>query len=224
MWIRLLEHFHQEVRHLRRGIRLDVRAVGLVPLARLNCGKDVSPGDVVVGLKSSGIHSNGLTLARRALFDQAGFEATTQRPELGRTVGEELLEPTRIYVREAMEIFQAGIDVKAMCHISGDGLLNLTRGAAPVGWILDDLPAPHPIFDLIAEAGQVETAEMYQVFNMGLGLCVVVAPDDADRVKEIAGRHGAEAHVVGRAVDAPPGTVSLPQKGLFGSGTTFASA
>jgi phosphoribosylformylglycinamidine cyclo-ligase len=205
------------------GLDLVGTAVGLVPLARLNCGKDVLPGDVVVGLKSSGIHSNGLTLARRALFDQGGFEAATHRPELGRTVGEELLEPTRIYVREAMEIFQSGLAVKAMCHITGDGLLNLTRVAAPVGWVLDDLPPPHPVFDLIAEAGQVETAEMYRVFNMGVGLCVVVAPADADRVGEIAGRYGAEAHVLGRAVAGPAGTVRLPQKGLVGSGTAFAS-
>ena len=204
------------------GLDLVGTAVGLVPLARLNCGKDVLPGDVVVGLESSGIHSNGLTLARRALFDQAGFDAATERPELGRTVGEELLEPTRIYVREAMELFTSGVAVKAMCHITGDGLLNLTRVAAPVGWVLDDLPPPPPIFDLIAEAGQVETAEMYRVFNMGLGLCVVVAPADADRVGEIAGRHGAKAHVLGRAVEGPAGTVRLPQKGLMGSGTTFA--
>jgi phosphoribosylformylglycinamidine cyclo-ligase len=204
------------------GLDLVGTAVGLVPLARLNCGRDVLPGDVVVGLRSSGVHSNGLTLARRALFDQAGFDAATERPELGRTVGEELLEPTRIYVREAMELFAADIAIKAMCHITGDGLLNLTRVAAPVGWVLDDLPPPHPIFDLIAEAGQVETAEMYRVFNMGIGLCVVVAPDDADRVGEIAGRCGAEAHVMGRAVEGPAGTVRLPQKGIVGSGTAFA--
>jgi phosphoribosylformylglycinamidine cyclo-ligase len=204
------------------GLDLVGTAVGLVPLARLNCGQDVLPGDVVVGLRSSGVHSNGLTLARRALFDQAGFDAATERPELGRTVGEELLEPTRIYVREAMELFAAGIAIKAMCHITGDGLLNLTRVAAPVGWVLDDLPPPHPIFDLIAEAGRVETAEMYRVFNMGIGLCVVVAPDQADRVGEIAGRFGAEAHVMGRAVEGPAGTVRLPQQGIVGSGTAFA--
>ena len=76
--------------------------------------------------------------------------------------------------------------------------------------------------DLIAEAGRVETAEMHTVFNMGIGLCVVVAPDEADRVGEIAGRHGAEAHVVGRAVEGPAGTVRLPQQGIVGSGTAFA--
>lgn len=203
------------------GLDLVGTAVGLVPLARLNCGRDVVPGDVVVGLMSSGIHSNGLTLARRALFDRAGLQVTTKRPELGRTVGEELLEPTRIYVREAMDLFRAGIAVKALCHITGDGLLNLTRVAAPVGWVLDDLPPPHPVFDLIAGAGEVTTAEMYAVFNMGIGLCVVVARDDADRVAEIAGRHGTDAQVIGRAVEGPAGTVRLPEEGLIGSGTAF---
>ena len=152
------------------------------------------------------------------------FDVDTHRDELGRTVGEELLEPTRIYVREAMDLFGSGIAVKALCHITGDGLLNLTRVKASVGWVLDTLPAPLPVFDLIQQAGGVEDAEMYRVFNMGIGLCVVVGESDVDRVCEIARTHGSEPHVIGRAVADPAGTVQMPQKGLTGTDTTFASA
>jgi phosphoribosylformylglycinamidine cyclo-ligase len=206
-----------------KGLDLVGTAVGLVPMDRLNWGRDVEPGDIVIALRSSGIHSNGLTLARRAFFEAGKMKVDTHSAELGRTVGEELLEPTRIYVREALGFFEEGVTVKALCHITGDGLLNLNRVAAQVGFVLDGLPQPPPVFDLIARLGKVETAEMFQVFNMGVGLCVVVPPDDVDRACEIARRHGSEPHVAGRAVEGPDKVVQLPQFGLAGTGTTFAS-
>ena len=109
--------------------------------------------------------------------------------------------------------------MKALCHITGDGLLNLTRVAAPVGWILDTLPAAPPVFDLIAREGDVAPAEMFAVFNMGIGLCGVVAEADADRACEILG-----GQVIGRAVAEPARTVRLPQHGLEGTGTAFRPA
>ena len=199
-----------------RGLDLVGTAVGLLPLDRINCGRSVTPGDVVVGLRSSGLHSNGYTLARRALPDLAA-----KSDELGCTIGEALLEPTRIYVREAMAIWSSGIEVKAMLHITGDGLLNLLRTAAPVGWQLDALPEPHPIFRLIQQSG-VDLAEMFRVFNMGVGFCVVVKEDDVSRVAELASAEGSEAHVIGRAVASPERTVELTQYGLRGAGTSFA--
>jgi len=140
--------------------------------------------------------------------------------ELGRTVGEELLTPTRIYVAEAMELFEK-VDVKAICHITGDGLLNLCRVAAPVGFVLDRLPPVPPIFDLIRKAGSVEIAEMYRVFNMGIGLCITVAPKDVDRTCEIARKHGSDPFVIGHAVSDPTRTVKLEELGLSGNTTTF---
>jgi len=213
------------IRGLKPGWGLDLvgTAVGVAPLARLNDGGAVRPGDVVLGLASSGVHSNGFTLARRALFTQGGYDVTSRVDELGRTVGEELLEPTRIYVAEALDLF-AEVEVHALCHITGDGFLNLTRVRAPVGFVLDTLPAPPPIFDLIRKAGGVALAEMYRVFNMGVGLCVVLPEADVDRACAIAERHGARASVLGRAVADHPETVRLPQVGLTGSGTSFGPA
>jgi len=205
------------------GVDLVGTAVGLVSMSRLNCGRDVEAGDVVLGLESSGLHSNGYTLARKALLETAGFDLDTHRPELGRTVGEEMLEPTRIYVREALDLFAEGIAVKALLHITGDGLLNLARTAAPVGWEIDRLPDPPAVFELIRDAGRVDSAEMFTVFNMGIGMCVVVREADVERTCKIVRRHGATPHVIGRAVAAPERTVRLPQHGLAGHGTRFAA-
>jgi phosphoribosylformylglycinamidine cyclo-ligase len=98
-------------------------------------------------LYSSGIHSNGLTLARRVFFENSGWAPDHYVQELGRTIGEELLEPTRIYVREVREMMDAGLRVKALAHITSTGFLNLSRAAAPVGYVLDKLPTL-PIFQL----------------------------------------------------------------------------
>jgi phosphoribosylformylglycinamidine cyclo-ligase len=206
-----------------RGLDLVGTAIGILPMSRLNDGGRVAPGDVVIGLRSSGVHSNGYTLARRALLESGRYDLDTHVAELGRSVGEELLAPTRIYVVEAMELF-ASVDVKAICHITGDGLLNLNRVAAPVGFVLDRLPPAPPIFDLIRKAGQVELAEMYRVFNMGIGLCVTVAAKDVDRACEIARKHGSDPHVIGRAADDPERLVRLPQHKLAGRETTFLPA
>jgi phosphoribosylformylglycinamidine cyclo-ligase len=205
-----------------KGLDLVGTAVGVLPMSRLNCGRDCRPGDVVVGLASSGVHSNGYSLARRALFEKGGLEVGHRVPELGRTVGEELLEPTRIYVAEALELFASDVRWKALCHITGDGLLNLCRVAAPVSFELDALPPPPPVFELIARLGKVEPAEMYRVFNMGIGLCVIVAETDAARVCEIARRHGSKPHVIGRVVEGAARKVRLPRLGLVGDENGFA--
>ena len=198
------------------GIDLVGTAVGVVPMDRLNDGSKCTSGDVVIGVPSSGVHSNGLTLARKALFDRGGLAPDQPVPELGCTAGEALLIPTRIYVRESLALFDAGIDVHALCHITGDGLLNLNRVAAKVGFRLDTLPEPHPVFGLIQKLGDVSTAEMYTVFNMGIGLCAVVPPADADRACEILG-----GTVIGAIVDGPEKRVELPGPGISGTGSHF---
>ena len=203
------------------GFDLVGMAVGSVALDKIVIGADIKDGDVVVGLRSNGIHSNGLTLARKALLGPRTLSVDDPVPGGARTIGEELLAPTHIYVAEALEVLDKVPSVKALIHITGDGFLNLTRVAAKVGYVLDALPAAPPIFSLIQEYGEVADAEMFSVFNMGVGFCFVVAPEDADDVISIAESHGREASVIGRATSANPGTVSIPVHGLIGMDTAF---
>jgi phosphoribosylformylglycinamidine cyclo-ligase len=204
-----------------RGFDLVGTAIGIVPLDRILIGQDLRPGDRVIGIASNGIHSNGFTLARRALFEQGGLSVEQVVPELGRSLGEELLRPTSIYVPEILEILDQVSSVKALIHITGDGLLNLPRVAAEVGFILDDLPPPPPIFGLIEEHAGVEPAEMFAVYNMGIGFCVVVAETDADAALAILARHKRDARVIGYAVADRTKSVYLPQQRLIGTGKRF---
>lgn len=201
------------------GFDLVGTAVGLVPWNEINLGADVRPGHVVIGLASSGLHSNGYSLARRVLLDDAGLALDAKPEELARTLGEELLEPTRIYVREALALRDAKIAASALLHITGDGFCNLNRVAADVGFVLDELPEPPPLFGLIERLGGVAKAEMYSVFNMGIGFCVVVAPEDADRAMSVLSELDAAPRIIGRAVEGAG--VRLPQLGLVGTADRF---
>jgi phosphoribosylformylglycinamidine cyclo-ligase len=199
-------------------------AVGFVALDRMVLGRDVEPDDIVIGIRSSGIHSNGLTLARRVLIGERGVAAYDERPtELaGATIGDELLRPTRIYVREVLALLESAVRVKALAHITGDGLLNLLRVAPrDVGFMLDDLPPPQPIFALIAARGELSRAEMYQTFNMGTGFCVVVAKGDAEQALVVLTAEGESGHVLGRAVADAERRLRLPGPGLIGLGKVF---
>ena len=191
------------VKGYRPGLGFDLAGtcVGLVPLDGLIVGESIVEGDAVLGLRSSGIHCNGLSLARKALLENGRYASGQMLPELGRTLGEELLEPTRIYVSEVMGLLGSGVRVKALAHITGDGgLLNLTRTASDVGYVIERMPEPQTIFSLIQEAGNVSDAEMFRVYNMGIGFCVVVAATDADRAMEALRSEDGECHVLGYAV------------------------
>jgi phosphoribosylformylglycinamidine cyclo-ligase len=207
-----------------RGFDLAGACVGLVPMNRILVGQNIQPGDAVIGIRSSGIHSNGLTLAREVFFRKAGFAPDRYVPELGRTIGEELLEPTRIYVREVLDLLRAGLDIKALAHITSDGLLNLNRVKAEVGYMLDTLPEPHPVFALLQELGGVGDEEMYQVYNMGVGFCLVVSSAHADRTLERLNGLGVEAFRLGHAVTDPDRRVHLIPRGLVGHGSHFRRA
>ena len=211
------------IRGYRDGSGFDLvgACVGLVELDKMLLGREIVPGDAVVGLRGTGLHSNGYTLARKALLDRAGYKLDQHIQELGRTLGEELLEPTRIYSPIAVEALKSGIEVHGMAHITSDGFNNLARLDADVGYVLDDLPAPQPIFDLIQSVGDVTAAEMFKVFNMGIGFCFIVAPDRAQAVIAIAAKHGCEARVIGHTQADPERRVHLPQYGLVGKDSDF---
>jgi phosphoribosylformylglycinamidine cyclo-ligase len=197
------------------GIDLVGAAFGVVRLDSVLDGDSVEPGDTVIGLPSSGLHSNGFTLARRALLERGGLSLDERVPELGRTLGEELLEPTRIYVRAALALLRSGVAVHALAHITGDGLLNLRRLNGRVGFTIDrPLPA-QPVFGLIARAGELPAEEMWEVFNMGTGFCCVIPEADAARAVELLGEHHPGAAAIGTVTDRA-GVVELPAAGLAG--------
>src|SRR5215472_17741932 len=143
------------LKDVMRGFDLVGTAVGLVPLDRIITGRSLVPGDIIIGLESSGIHSNGLTLARYVFFKQAKLSIDHVFPEIGIPLGEELLRPTLIYVPEILEIIAKVPAVKALINITGDGLLNLPRIDAKVGFVIDDLAPAPPIFRLIQSHGSV---------------------------------------------------------------------
>ena len=167
---------------------------GTVALDAIVDGSAVQPGDAVIGLPSSGIHSNGYTLARAALD---GIPLDDER--LGRPLGDVLLEPTEIYVKPVVELLRSAVEVRGLAHITSGGLGNLLRLAAEVGYEIDaPLPVP-PIFDLIQERGGVSAGEMYDVFNMGCGFCVVVAAAAETAALELLRPHYPGARRIGRA-------------------------
>jgi phosphoribosylformylglycinamidine cyclo-ligase len=178
-------------------------AIGAVPPGRTPVdGSRVSPGDVILALPSSGLHSNGYSLARQALVDA-------------------LLAPPRIDVRAAEALWEAGVDPRGLVHISGGGLLNLARLAADVSYELDTLPPPPPIFALIAESGAVPPATMYATFNMGTGFCVVLSPSELDTAIDALTSAGEEPVRIGTVTDRPSRSVTLPSANLTGHGDTF---
>lgn len=197
------------------GFDLVGTAVGTVALDEVMWGQDIVPGDVVVGCASVGLHSNGFTLARKVLAPDGDY--TRHDDDLGRTVGDELLVPTALYVALAKDLFKQDLPLHAICHITGDGYMNLTRVEADVGFHLDDFPEPLPVFQTIQERGGIDVAEMYTVFNMGIGLCVILPADHADAVIATSERHGYAARVLGRVTDKS-GVVEIPQHGLIGTG------
>src|SRR6266700_1674289 len=204
---------------------IEVDGVGMalcrVDLDKIIDGKAIAPGDVVIGVKSNGLHSNGYSLARRALFETGRFGIDQKFDELETTLGEELLRPTAIYVREAMEILEKVRGVKALFNITGDGLLNLSRAAAPVGYEIDQPIEPQPIFGLIQRYAEVSDAEMFEVFNMGTGFCYVVAPADVDATVAILKRHGRDARPIGHTVPDPDKKVRIPGRSLIGRHKKF---
>jgi len=182
-----------------RGVDVSGACFGTVALDEIVDGSAVQPGDIVIGLPSSGIHSNGYTLARSALEGLAMDEDPEGR--LGRPLGDALLEPTEIYVKPVLELLRSEVEVHGLAHITSGGTENLLRLAAEVGYeISEPLPVP-TIFSLIQERSGTTDDEMHQVFNMGCGFCCVVAADDEEAALQLLRGHYPAAQTIGRAVE-----------------------
>lgn len=184
-------------------------AVGVVERDKIIDGRKITPGDAVIGLPSSGLHSNGFSLARKVFFEVMGATVETFEPSLGRTVGDELLAPTRIYVKTVLALLER-FDIRGMAHITGGGLTeNLTRVLPPgVGAVLEPSrwPAP-PVFGLIQKRGGVAEAEMFRTFNMGIGYVLIVPPEDERNLLGALASAGEKAYLVGRIESGVEGVV-----------------
>ena len=190
-------------------------AVGTLHPERVIVGRGLSPGDALIGIESSGIHSNGLTLARRTLLRGAGLRLEDRPEALARSLGEELLEPTLIYVRAILDLWDHGLPTPGLAHITGDGLANLCRLEAPVGYRIHTLPEPPALFGLIQAAGAIDDAQMFTVFNMGIGFVIVTPRGEAAAALESLKGSGYRALLIGE-VTTEPGVVRVEPRGLHG--------
>ena len=182
-------------------------AVGVVDEKDIITGADLKAGDVLIGMASSGVHSNGFSLVRK-IFEMTKESLDTYYDELGKTLGEALLVPTRIYVKALRSVKEAGVRVKACSHITGGGFYENVPRMLPEGkhaMIRKDSYEVPAIFKLMAEKGQVEEKMMYNTYNMGLGMVLAVDPADVDKTMEAIKAAGETPYVVGEIKDGEKG-------------------
>src|SRR5215210_182675 len=176
--------------------------VGVVDKEKVIDGKRIKAGDVVLGLPSAGLHTNGYSLARKLFFEVAGYSAATHLAAVGETVGEALLAPHLSYLRPLEGLLDTGA-VKALAHITGGGLVENIPRVLPEGTAVEidrgSWPVP-PVFRVMQELGNVEEAEMHRTFNMGVGMVVICSPADADTVRYHLDSPG-QCHTIGRVVE-----------------------
>jgi phosphoribosylformylglycinamidine cyclo-ligase len=184
-----------------RGVDVSGACFGTVALDAIVDGGAVQPGDAIIGLPSSGLHSNGYTLARSALEGIPLDEDPDGR--LGRSLGEELLEPTEIYVKPVLELLRSEVEVRGLAHITSGGLGNLLRLAAEGGYEVDSPLSVAPIFELIQERSGTSDEEMHEVFNMGCGFCCIVAAAQCDDALGLLRPHYPGAKRIGSAAQGP---------------------
>jgi phosphoribosylformylglycinamidine cyclo-ligase len=206
------------------GFDLVGSAFGTVALDQIVDGTACARGDALIGLPASGVHSNGLTLARHVLLDGAGLSLAARPAELnGASVADALLEPTTIYVRAILELLRSEVPVHGLAHITGGGLLNLLRLGSGIGYEITAPLAVTPIFELIAGLGDVPLAEMAEVFNMGCGFCAIVPDRHAGDAVAMLARHHPGTAVIGRLTDRTR-RVTVPGWGLDGDASGLKAA
>jgi phosphoribosylformylglycinamidine cyclo-ligase len=184
---------------------------GVVEAADLLGPERVVPGDLLIAMGSSGLHSNGYSLIRHVLLEEAGWSLDRHVDLLGRSLGEELLEPTRIYALPCLELAR-GTDTHAMAHVTGGGLADNLARVLPetVSAVVDRSTwAPHPVFGLVVDVGSVPQADLEATLNMGVGMVAITPAEDADVALGLLGAAGLDAWVCGEVTDAPGRGVEL---------------
>ena len=182
-------------------------AVGIVDEKDLITGKDIKPGDVLVGIASSGVHSNGYSLVRK-VFPMETEALNTYYEELGRTLGEALLEPTKIYVKALRSVREAGVTIKGCSHITGGGFYENIPRMLPEGVkavVKKDSYEVPAIFKLLAKEGDISEEMMYNTYNMGIGMMLALEPKDVDKAVEAIEAAGEKAYIVGEIASGEKG-------------------
>jgi phosphoribosylformylglycinamidine cyclo-ligase len=182
------------------GLGFDLAALGagMVNIDKIIDGSKIRVGDAIIGLESSGIHSNGFTLARKVLMEAAGLKIYKFVDEFDKTLGEELLTPTKIYVQEILSVV-SNYEVHGIAHITGGAFSKLKRfeDYSEVGFLLEELPTPKPIFRLIQEKGKISDEEMFNTFNMGVGICIIAPKDCYEDIISHCEKIGTRSFLVG---------------------------
>ena len=182
-------------------------AVGIVDKKDMITSEKLRPGDVLIGLASSGVHSNGFSLVRK-VFDMSRSSLMTYYEELGTTLGDALLSPTKIYVKALRSVREAGAGIHACSHITGGGFYEniprMLRDGTRAVIEKESYPVP-PVFRLLARQGEIEEKMMYNTYNMGLGMVLAVSPEDAAKAVDAAAAAGEKAFIVGRIEEGAKG-------------------
>ncbi len=184
-------------------------AVGIVDEKDLIDGQDIRPGDILIGLESSGVHSNGFSLVRQ-IFSMSQESLSRYSEALGSSLGEALLVPTKIYVNAMHNLKAQGVQVKGCSHVTGGGFYENIPRMLPAGVravVEKDSYVVPPIFRLIAEKGNVGEEDMYNTFNMGIGMVIAVRPEETGAALEAIAAAGEKAHIIGRAESGEKGII-----------------
>lgn len=190
--------------HNKNSIELSGTAMGFVgKRSDLVLGNRITKGDIILGVESSGLHSNGFSLVRKAL---AKLDLHEDVGNLERSLGDELLTPTRIYVRPMIELFSSGVEVHGIAHITGGSFKKLRRINDNVNYRLNSMPEPPEIFKLIQIKGKIDFAEMYRTFNMGIGLCIIAPRRSAEDIVSKFEKY--------RMITTKIGTIEKPGAGI----------
>ncbi|GLY12245.1 phosphoribosylformylglycinamidine cyclo-ligase [Pseudobacillus badius] len=175
---------------------------GVAEKSKLITGETIEAGDVLIGLPSSGVHSNGFSLVRKIFFEQHGLKPDAELEELSAPLGDVLLTPTKIYVKPVLEVLKQ-MEVKGMAHITGGGFIENVPRALPEGLgavITEGAWEVPEIFEALKVYGELDTKEMYNIFNMGIGLVMIVSAEEEEQAKQLIAKAGEKAYTIGRVI------------------------
>lgn len=194
-----------------KGFDLSGTAIGIVDKDRVILGDEIVAGDVIIGIESNGLHSNGFSLARKVLLEKHTVHDKIDDLD----IGEELLRPTLIYVQEVLEILKEA-EIHGLANITGGAFLKLARllrqAKTDVGVILDSLPEPQSIFKLIQKLGNISSSEMYKTFNMGVGFCIIAPESEIQTIQTICKKYGKNANRIGSIINERKIIVKLTEE------------